>query len=78
VGSVFCDLNLAFMSYRGLKSQYANLMTSTKEFAITYLDFFKKKLFFEMGNKVIQSFIKTVKILCKFTNANNQHKDVFV
>jgi len=47
VGSVFCDLNLAFMSYRGLKSQYANLMMSTKEFAITYLDFFKKNLFFE-------------------------------
>jgi len=26
VGSVFRDLNLAFMSYRGLKSQYANVM----------------------------------------------------
>ncbi|KAK3702964.1 hypothetical protein QZH41_012402 [Actinostola sp. cb2023] len=34
----------------------------TPEFAITYLDFFKKNLFFEMGKKVIKSFIKTVKI----------------
>jgi len=43
-------------------------MTSTKEFAITYLEFFKKSLIFEMGKK----------LFCKFTNVYNQHKGVFV
>jgi len=79
VGSVFCDLKaVAFMSYIGLKSQYANLMTSTKEFAITYLYFFKKNVFVYMDKKVINSFIKTVEIFCKFSNVNHQHKGVFV
>jgi len=53
-------------------------MTSTKEYCITYLDFFNKNLFFEMDKTVTKSFIKTVKIFCKFSNVNNEHKGVFV
>jgi len=50
---------------------------STKEFAITYLDFFKKTLFIIFWNGQ-KSYKIIYRIFCKFTNVNNQHKGVFV